>query len=398
MKKAIIFILGIGFASFVFAQKTMEYTFDKARVLLAQREVEEGINLLRKIYVSDTENANINFLMGAAYTELPGAQKEALYHLKKAVQNVNTNYVVGSFEETGSPIHVYYYLAVALVEEDRCAEGNKAFEVFKKFSSKVDKYYIDEVDRHLQKCPFSEEEKGENWNKLDKKPAHYNPTFIEAEPKRDVDSIYTLIDSASLGKRGLVTERLEYTTNAPLYGVQIGSNINPSPTSSFGNVKNVDVFIDSSGIIRYVVGHFSIRRQAETLLKSIKEKGFTDAFVVNVNNEKKYSNEVISYQNINLRSGIRGEVEYYVQLGAFNDTIPKDMLDLYFKIDGIEEFKYEEKTIISIGSYEGYKTALKEKKKVEEVGIKDAFIVAYNRGKKIPLIEAINYTEKKTEE
>ena len=78
---------------------------------------------------------------------------------------------------------------------------------------------------------------------------------------------------------------------------------NPTPTSVYRDLKNVDVFIDSSGMIRYVVGHFSYRKQAENLLKTIIEKGFTDAFVVNVNDEKKYSNEVISYNNINLRSG-----------------------------------------------------------------------------------------------
>jgi len=387
MKKTIYIIILLFVSTLTVAQEKDEYLFDHARVLLAQRKIDVALDKLRKIYVSNSKNANINFLMGAAYTELPGTQAEALYHLKKAVQNVNPNYVVGSYEEKGAPIHVYYYLAVALVEKDRCAEANQAFIKFKEHKDKVDPYYIDEVDRHMQKCPFSEKDKGEKWNKIEKAPANYDPLFVKPEPKFEVDS-------SLLTEKGLVTERLEYTTNAPLYGVQIGSNLNPSLTSSYGNVRNVDVFIDNKGIIRYVVGHFAYKKQAERLLESIVEKGYSDAYVVNVNDERKYSNEVISYKNINLRAGLRGSVEYYVQLGAFNDTIPKEMLELYFKVDGIKEFKREDKTILAVGTYSKYNTALVSKSKMEALGVEDAFIVAYNRGKRIPLDEAINYTEK----
>ena len=60
---------------------------------------------------------------------------------------------------------------------------------------------------------------------------------------------------------------------------------------------------------------FLIENKLKILLKTIIEKGFTDAFVVNVNDEKKYSNEVISYNNINLRSGIRGAGRVFRSIG-----------------------------------------------------------------------------------
>ena len=106
MKKLFIALLFIGFSS-LFGQENLEFQFDQARALLAQREVEPAIDALRYIYAEDSANANINFLMGAAYTELSGHQNEALFHLKKAVQNVNMAYKVGSFQETGAPLHVY---------------------------------------------------------------------------------------------------------------------------------------------------------------------------------------------------------------------------------------------------------------------------------------------------
>lgn len=388
MKKYVYLILVMFSISSLKAQSDLEYQFDFARASLAQRNIKDAIEALKIVYEAEPENANVNFLMGAAYTELSGTEEEAMRHLLQAVQNVNTNYKVGSFEEKAAPIHVFYYLAVAYVEENKCAFANRAFEEFQKYSEKVDQYYIDEVDRHMQKCPHDKKENTEGWNKLKVEPIKYEAiTTPVAEPLKPIDSVYLM-------NKGLVTEKLEYTTNAPLYGVQIGSNMNPSPTSAFKDVKNVDVFIDSLGIIRYVVGHFSYRKQAENLLESVKAKGFSDAYVVNVNNEKKYSNEVISYKNINLRSGLRGEVEYFVQLGSFTDTIPSEMTSIYFKIDGIQEYKREDRTVINIGAYDTFKQAKIEKEKAIAAGVADAFIVAYNRGKKIPLYEAINYTEK----
>ncbi len=388
MKKCISILLFLSLVSSLKAQNQLEYQFDFARASLAQRKITKAIEALKVVYQAEPDNANINFLMGAAYTELSGAEEEAMSHLLQAVQNVNPDYKVGSFQEKSAPIHVYYYLAVAYVEENKCAFANRAFEEFQKYKSKVDQYYIDEVDRHIQKCPFNESENTAGWDKIKLSPIQYELTSDSVEkPLNPLDSNINTY-------AGLVTEKLVYTTNAPLYGVQIGSNKNPTPTSVYRDLKNVDVFIDSSGMIRYVVGHFSYRKQAENLLKTIIEKGFTDAFVVNVNDEKKYSNEVISYNNINLRSGIRGAVEYFVQLGSFEDTIPSEMTSFYFKIGGIQEYKRDNRTVMAVGPYDTFRLAKIDKDEAVEVGITDAFVVAYNRGKKIPLQEAINYTDK----
>ena len=95
---------------------------------------------------------------------------------------------------------------------------------------------------------------------------------------------------------------------------------------------------------------------------------------------------------MNLRRGITGEVQYYVQLGAFNDSIPADLAEAYISINGIAEYKREDKTVLAIGPYQKYNVALSNKEKMIVSGISDAFIVAYNKGKRIPLNEAINYT------
>ena len=143
MKKCISILLFLSLVSSLKAQNQLEYQFDFARASLAQRKITKAIEALKVVYQAEPDNANINFLMGAAYTELSGAEEEAMSHLLQAVQNVNPDYKVGSFQEKSAPIHVYYYLAVAYVEENKCAFANRAFEEFQKYKSKVDQYYID---------------------------------------------------------------------------------------------------------------------------------------------------------------------------------------------------------------------------------------------------------------
>lgn len=386
MKKYFLLIIFIFSQLTAFNQSKSEYHFDQARVKLAQRKLVPALDLLRKVYVKDTENANINFLMGAAYTELNGLQKEAVFHLKKAIQNTDVDYTVGSFQEKSAPIHAYYYLTIALVESDQCAQASKAFEEFKKHREKVNKYFIDELGRQMQKCPYEIEDDKNEWKKTMNPPEGYEPLELPEEESTEVDSTI-------LANSGIVTQKLEYTTKTPLYGVQIGSNLNPSPTSNFGDVKNVDVFIDNEGIIRYVVGHFAYQNQAENLLTSLQEKGFKDAFVVNVNNERKYSNEVISVNNVNLRAKVSGKINFYVQLGAFKDTIPSHLVEAYSEIDDVQEIKNDDLTVMLVGEFEKYQEAVNKKDRIQLNGFEDAFIVAYHRGKKISLEEAIRSAE-----
>src|SRR5690606_28124328 len=103
------------------------------------------------------------------------------------------------------------------------------------------------------------------------------------------------------------------------------------------------------------------RQQAEGLLELLKEKGFTDAFVVNVNDERKYSNAVVSFNNNNIRSQIVGKVEFAVQLGAFKEDIPEELSKAYLTVDGLVEVKQGDLTLITSSSYSSYEEAEENK-------------------------------------
>ena len=369
----------------VFGQNELEYEFDKARAYLAQRQIDEALLSLNKLYRSDPNNGNFNFLMGAAFAEQPNKSAEAIFHLKKAIEFVSEDYSVGNFNEKNAPIHTLYYLTIAFVQQDQCEEAYYAHEHLKSFNSRIDPYFIEEGKKQLMKCPFvPKPNTKETWSKKVVAPEGYDPSFVKKE---------VFLDSAALAERGFFIKSQEYSTKAPLYGVQIGANINPSPISNYGKVKNVDVFIDTKGIIRYVIGHFSIKSQAESLLNSLIEQGYDDAFVVNVNDERKYKKELISYNNINIRAGIKGRVDFFVQLGAFEKSIPDSILNLYHTVDELKEQKYENHTLLLVGPFDNYDSSLEKKAELELYGVNSPYIVAFNNRKKVPLQEAINYTE-----
>ena len=159
-------------------------------------------------------------------------------------------------------------------------------------------------------------------------------------------------------------------------------------------------FLSSSynGKVRYVVGSFALKQQAETLLKVLKESGYKDAFIVDVNKERRYHDRIITVNNISIRPSILGRVHYRLQIGAFRDSIPMDMARKYVKIDGIVENDEGDLTLLSVGHFDTYEEASTFKSTLEEVEIYDSFVVAYNYDRKISIKQAKADQEKKSSE
>ena len=63
-------------------------------------------------------------------------------------------------------------------------------------------------------------------------------------------------------------------------------------------------------------------------------------------------------------------------------------------VDDIQEVNYEGLTLLLVGNHESYDEALKHKEQLILEGLDGAFIVAFNNGKKIPLKEAKEHSQK----
>ena len=56
-------------------------------------------------------NANVSYLSGICYLNIPGLEKKAISCFEDAIKNISETYAEGSFDETSAPYQSFYYLA-----------------------------------------------------------------------------------------------------------------------------------------------------------------------------------------------------------------------------------------------------------------------------------------------
>jgi outer membrane protein OmpA-like peptidoglycan-associated protein len=191
-------------------------------------------------------------------------------------------------------------------------------------------------------------------------------------------------------RKDIKTKEVNYTTKGSLWGVQLGAYQKALPSNDFNNVKNVHSFIDHDGMVRYVIGSFALRTQAETLKKVVIEAGYKDAFIVDVNKEKKFSSEVVHDK----KPKPSGKVIYSVQVGAYSTSISMEAAKQLLEIENIIEIPQGELMLLTVGSFDNQQSAEKLKEELIGQGFKDAFVIALINGRKISLQEAKEYESK----
>lgn len=355
--------------------KNFDQKFISAKNLLYDFHPEEALPILLDLLTEDPDNANLHYLIGACYTDYDPESDASIKHLIRALPAVSDDYDPDSPDERNSSIHLYYFLAVAYAQNHRCDEAKTANETFRDRIGRIGGAYIRDAQFWVDGCyTLAEQEPEED-------PVPYNGYHPDDD------------DPNAIKNAKIVTQSVEYTTPAPLYGVQVGSFSKYVPIGDFDDIKNVDAFIDNNGKVRYVVGSFALKHQAETLLRVLQESGYKDAYIVDVNKERRYHDRIITVNNMSIKAKVRGKVHFRCQIGAFRDTIPREMAEKYVKVDGIIENKEGELTLLSVGKFETYEEAANFKTELKEFDINDAFVVAYNYDTKIPLKKAKAYIE-----
>lgn len=267
----------------------------------------------------------------------------------------------------GPPEHLYYYKILAYCRTGDCAKAQvelqkleEEFEANQEFL-KNDEYYL--MD-------------GRKWAGLCKEP-----------------TIKLLEIPERLVKPNLrvKTQPHRYTTFSTLYGVQIAALLEPQLTRRFDGLKNVEVYVDMQGVYRYVIGNFNFRSQAEKMLDIVKGVGYADAFVVNITDEDRYPLEVVTLDQLSPKTQIRGDVDYRIQLAAYRENLPYESARFYLMVDSITEIALEDLTLLTVGNYKSYGNALEKRDELRMMGFTDAFIIAFNEGRKIPIEDARQY-------
>lgn len=372
----LIMVLGMGLLGTEQAMGFSNYKnmFFQAKAYLASGETEKAMNIYRELYALDTNNANISYLMGVCYTEARETTSESLRLLEKAAAHVSSDYNAADHEETNSSIFVFYYLAIAHSQNNNCSAAIESVMQFRKYyGAHKNDYFTRDALNWANKCM---EENGQEES-------------IDFASRFDVPE----------ADQTITTKKVEYTTKTPLYSVQIGAFSRLVPLWKFENLNNVEAFMDKIGTIRYVMGHFNYVIQANTLLRAVWDAGYPDAFVVDINAERKspdsrYTEEVVMVGEESFKARIKGKVDYKVQVGAYRETIPDELVQLFLMLDGIQENEERGLSTLTVGTFSTYDDAAAKRKELNYMGIPGCFVVAYNYKRKVSVEEANNYVAK----
>ena len=149
----------------------------------------------------------------------------------------------------------------------------------------------------------------------------------------------------------------------PIYAIQVKALSSPIDMSIFKNLKGVKEYLGVDGYYRYTYMEFSSREEATRKLQSIKDQGYTDAFVIDVNRYK-------------LRES-QGNAEYTIQIKAMKTPLN---MKYFNNIQGVKEIIANDGYYKYIyGKYNKIDDARKALKKVKKKGYPDAFIVNFDK-------------------
>lgn len=346
---------------------------DQAKLLVATNKTRDAIPVLEKLIEADAESAPHNYFLGMCLIKEGIRIEEAVKYLEKAAEDYSKTDLDPGM---GEPEFVWYYQVVGNSRLKNCEKAKECYDKFVQVYSQGDPFYTNEAVKWIELC--------------------HEPMRMAQEIKtRSFINSHTYLNDRLVAavEDEVVTRDINYTTKSMLYGVQVGASITPTYTTEFKDLKNVGVYVDENKVYRYVIGNLGFRSQAEELLEEVKAKGYPDAFIVDINQPETYGEEVLALNDLNIAPKLKGKIEFRVQIGAFAETLPKDIRKMYFEIDKLKEVRENDLTIMTAGKFKTYKEAQALRDELKKLGLEDCFLTAFNRRKRIPMKVALSYLD-----
>lgn len=190
-----------------------------------------------------------------------------------------------------------------------------------------------------------------------------------------------------------------------IYKVQIGAFKKKLSGKVFGDAKDLTYIKGDDGLWRYYSGSFSNKQEAAQHRINLLESGYKGSFIVVFKDGDRLTLEQGGFEVTEGHNDTNEEsstatpnavnpdlIKFKVQVGAFQNKIPTDILDLYLSIGNVLPKKDEESGLTKyfIGTYSSYEEAEAAKKELQEKGLVDAFVVGDFNGKIITAQEALD--------
>ncbi|TNF23701.1 MAG: hypothetical protein EP314_08890 [Bacteroidetes bacterium] len=350
---------------------------EEAKLLVASNRTRDAIPVLEKLMSNDPNSAPNNYFLGMCLIREGIRIQEAVNYLEKAASDYSR---IDLDPGMGEPEFCWYYLVIGYSRLKECEKAKERYDRFVEVYSKGDPFYTNEAVKWIELChePMRMAQELRMHNEVNSAQRNYlKDRLVSAEMKEDE----------------IVTREVNYTTSSVLYGVQVGASLKPTYTVEFADLKNVGVYVDENKIYRYVIGNLSFRSQAEELLQEVRAKGYTDAFIVDINQPDTYGEEVVTLNDHNIHAELKGKIEFRVQIGAFAETLPKDLRKYYFEVDKLKEFQENGLTILTAGKFDTYEDAQAHRESLQQQGLTDAFVTAFNKRRRVPMKVALQYVQ-----
>jgi hypothetical protein len=194
----------------------------------------------------------------------------------------------------------------------------------------------------------------------------------------------------------------------PIYRVQIGAFSMKVSNDAFSKLEDLEIVKGKDGLFRYYSGAFLSKEEAINHKISVLEKGYSGAIVTVFKGGKRISLSDAGFNVVNNVEGQtdntseptkgviqKGLVKYRVQVGAYQNDIPTDVLDVFLQLGDVSP-RLDNKTKITkyvVGKFDTYEEAEVRKNKVQKAGLEDAFIVGEVNGNIITTQEARELTK-----
>ncbi len=188
-----------------------------------------------------------------------------------------------------------------------------------------------------------------------------------------------------------------------VFRVQLGAYSKKLSTSIFKTAGELIELKTEDGLYKYMSGSSTSIQDALKQRDELLKKGYNGAFVVAYQGNKRIKlsdatqgmivpkNETLEEPKTPSSAIDKKLVSFRIQIGAFINEPPADIMNQYAKIPGVEKRKKPSGVFQYLaGKFTNYNEALKFKEEiVNKYGITDAFMVAYFKDNVISLQEAI---------
>jgi tetratricopeptide (TPR) repeat protein len=348
---------------------------DSIKLLIASNRTSEALPLAQQLVQREPLNPHANYFLGLCHMRLGTGTDVAIPHLEQA----SAYYAKPDIDPgMAEPELVWYYLVLAYSRKGDCARAQELFRTFMNVYSQDDDSYPTEARHWMELC-------------YDPDRMRQELKLLVAQNETDTPQKQRLV-SAAEGKR-IVTREHVYTTRSVLYGVQVAASAQAVYAAQLKALKNVGVYVDENGIFRYVIGNLIFRSQAEKLLEEVRQAGYPDAFIVDISGSPAFKEEVVSMDDRSMSATLSGPIEFRVQIGAFTEAFPDRLAEVYLHVDGIKEHRENGLTTLQVGPFLTYAGAQAERERLRSLGHDDAFVTAFNQGRRVPMRLALVHAE-----